>query len=63
MKRQNKIKVETMRFPIVSNLENVQAEVTARANEFYNDPSVLSVDVVPNHTSTYFVYDIIAELR
>ena len=62
MEKKDKIDIRTLRFPIGSDLHNVDTEVKMAINETYRDPRVRKVELKTSHTDTYLVYDIISEL-
>ena len=63
MFKKTKIELKTLRFPITSNILDVEREVEEVVNELYRDPKTQSVEIRPCHNSYYFVYDIIAEVN
>ena len=62
MEKKNKIDIRTLRFPITSEIANVEEYVKVAVNEIYRDSRVRSVEIKTSHTDNYLVYDIISEL-
>ena len=62
MEKKNKIDVRTLRFPINSEIGNVEEQVKIAINEIYLDSRVRRVEIKTSHTNNYLVYDIISEL-
>ena len=62
MEKKNKFDVRTLRFPINSEIGNVEEQVKIAINEIYRDSRVRSVEIKTSHTNNYLVYDIISEL-
>ena len=62
MEKKNKIDIRTLRFPINSEISNVEEYVKAAVNEIYRDSRVRAVEIKTSHTNSFLVYDIISEL-
>lgn len=62
MEKKNKIDIRTLRFPITSEIANVEEYVKAAVNEIYRDSRVREVEIKTSHTNNFLVYDIISEL-
>ena len=62
MEKKNKIDIRTLRFPINSEISNVEEYVKAAVNEIYRDSRVRVVEIKTSHTNNFLVYDIISEL-
>ena len=62
MEKKNKIDIRTLRFPINSEISNVEEYVKVAVNEIYRDSRVREVEIKTSHTNNFLVYDIISEL-